>query len=256
MTASDSRHRLPRLRRLASRALGRSREPGRRVVPRALEEAFLHSEVTSLNLYFLDECVQRIGRLGIAGDIVEAGVYRGGSAAVLGWSMLRHEDRPRKLWLFDSFAGFPPAGERDGDFSRTLEGSHAAGVDETRALLERVGVPEDRYEIVAGFFEDTYPKLEPPRAAILHIDCDFYESVKLTLEKFFPALSPGGFVIVNDYGIYRGANAATNEYLEANRIEVEPVALDPTAAFFQKPGDGYAGLPVAGHYEGWPGAVA
>jgi O-methyltransferase len=256
VTASDSRHRLRRLRRLASRALGRSRAPERRVVPRALEEAFLASEITPLNLYFLNECVQRIERLGIDGDIVEAGVYRGGSAAVLGWSMLRYEDRPRRLWLFDSFSGFPAAGERDGDFSQTLAGSHAAGVDETRALLERVGVPENRYEIVAGFFEDAYPTLEAPRTALLHIDCDLYESVKLTLEKFFPALSPGGFVIVNDYGIYRGANAATNEFLEANGIEVEPVALDPTAAFFQKPGDGYSGLPVAGHYEGWPGAVA
>jgi O-methyltransferase len=212
--------------------------------------------VTPLNLHFLHELTERVGRLGIEGDIVECGVYRGGSAAVLGWSMLRLPGDPRRLWLFDSFAGMPPAGDRDGEFSHTLEGRYVGSAELTKRLLNHAGVPRQRYEVVTGLFSDTFPTISTPRTALLHVDCDFYEPVKLTLEKFFPALTPGGFVVLNDYGIYKGARAATDEFLHAQGLDIEPVAIDPTASFFQKPGNGFSGLPVAGSYPGWPGAVA
>jgi len=156
--------------------------------------------------------VQRLGRLGIEGDIVECGVYKGGSAAVLGSAMVRLDDeRPRKLWLFDSFAGMPPAGEQDGAFSHTLKVTYVGSEQQTRALLGQAGVPPGRFEIVKGLYADTFPTVEIP---LLHIDCDFYEPHKLTLEKFYPAVSPGGFVVLNDYGIYKGARAATDEFFE------------------------------------------
>ena len=86
--------------------------------------------------------MQRLGRLGIEGDIVECGVYKGGRAAVLGSAMLRLDDeRPRKLWLFDSFAGMPPAGEQDGAFSHTLKVTYVGSEQQTRALLGQAGVP-------------------------------------------------------------------------------------------------------------------
>jgi O-methyltransferase len=214
------------------------------------------SLVTPLNLHFLHELVERLGRLGIEGDLVECGVYRGGSAAILGWSMMQLGDAARKLWLFDSFAGMPAATDKDGEFSRTLEGKYVGSEESTRRLVREAGVPADRCEIVVGRFEQTFATVSTPRTALLHVDCDFYDPVRLTLEKFFPSMPPGGFVVLNDYGIYRGAKAATDEFLERNGIAVEPVALDPTAAFFQKPGNGFSGLPIAGHFPGFPGAVA
>jgi hypothetical protein len=117
-------------------------------------------------------------------------------------------------------------------------------------------VPAERYRIVRGLFADTFATVTAPPTAVLHVDCDFYEPVRLTLEKFYPAVVPGGYVVLNDYGIYKGAKAACDEYLAAVGLEIEPIAIDPTAAFFQKPGVGFSGLPVAGHYPGWPGAVA
>jgi O-methyltransferase len=228
---------------------GRLSEPWR--------SAYRHSQVTALNLHFLHELTERLGRLGVEGDIVECGVYRGGSASVLGWSMMQLRDgSPRRLWLFDSFAGFPKASDRDGAFSHSLEGRYVGSEELTRQLLARAGVPPERYRIVAGRFEDTFANVQTPPVALLHVDCDFYEPVKLTLEKFFEHMTPGGFVVLNDYGIYKGAHEATDEFLEARGLELEPVAIDPTASFFQKPGAGCSGLPVAGCYPGWPGAVA
>lgn len=213
------------------------------------------SLVTPLKLFFLHELTDRLGRLGIEGDIVECGVYRGGSAAVLGWAMMRLA-QPRKLWLFDSFGGMPPAGEHDGEFSHRLQGRYVGSRQQTRDILTRVGVPPDRFEIVEGLYEEVYPALDPPPTALLHVDCDLYESVKLSLEKFFPVLAEGGYVVLNDYGIYKGAKEATDEFLAASGLDVELVAIDPTAAFFQKPGVGFSGSPAAGHYPGWPGAIA
>jgi O-methyltransferase len=225
--------------------------------PDLMASARAASLVTALNLHLLQELVQRLGRLGIDGDIVECGVYRGGSAAVLGAAMLDLGDEPpRRLWLFDSFAGMPPASDQDGEFSHTLEGTYVGSEQETRALLEQAGVPPSRFEIVTGFYADTFPTVKTPQTALLHVDCDFYEPVRLTLEKFYPRLSPGGFVVLNDYGIYKGARTATDEFFEAHGLDIEPVAIDPTASFFQKAGDGYSGLPVAGHFPGFPGAVA
>lgn len=212
--------------------------------------------MTPLNLHFLHELVERLRRLEIHGDIVECGVYRGGSAAILGWSMMGLDEPARKLWLFDSFTGMPAASDKDGEFSHTLEGRYVGSEQSTRALMRKAGVPADRYEIVVGPFERTFPATSTPTTALLHVDCDLYEPVRLTLEKFVPSMPAGGFVVLNDYGIYRGAKAATDEFLELNRIDVQPVAIDPTAAFFQKPGNGFSGLPVAGHFPGYPGAVA
>ena len=211
--------------------------------------------VTPLNLFFLHELMERLGRLRIEGDIVECGVYRGGSAAVLGWAMTKLDDQ-RRLWLFDSFAGMPPASERDGEYSQGLEGRFVGSVRETRALLARAGVPPERYRIIEGLYADVFPTLEPPPTALLHVDCDFYEPVKLVLDKFFPVLSPGGFVVLNDYGVYKGTKDATDEFLAAQGLTLEPIPIDPTAVFFQKPGPGFGRVPAAGHYPGWPGAVA
>jgi O-methyltransferase len=236
------------LKGLASRRAPRLEEPWR--------SAFTESLVSPLNLYFLHELIERLGRLDIEGDIVECGVYRGGSAAVLGWSMMRLDGDSRKLWLFDSFAGMPVASDRDGAYSRTLEGAYVGSEERTRQLLQRVGLPPHRYRILKGLFADTFPQVETPRTALLHIDCDFFDPVRLTLEKFMPSVTPGGFLVLNDYGIYKGARDAADGYLRDHGVEVEPVAIDPTAAFFQMPGSGFSGLPVAGHYPGWPGAVA
>ena len=221
-----------------------------------LREAYASSLLTPLNLHLLHELVARLGRLEVEGDIVECGVYKGGSAAALGWSMLKLDDSSRKLWLFDSFAGMPPAGDEDGELSHALEGTYVGSEELTRRLLGGVGVPRQRYPIVPGLFADTFPTVKAPPTALLHVDGDFYESVKLTLEKFYPALAPGGFVVLNDYGIYKAAKTATDEFIEAYGLDIEPVAIDPTAVFFQKPGNGYSGLPAAGHFPGYPGAVA
>ena len=242
------------MRRVARRAVpqrllaGRLEEPWR--------SAFANSLVTPLNLYLLNEPVERVGRLGVEGDIVECGVYRGGSASVLGSAMMRLDGPARCCGSSTrSPACRPRASTTERSRTRWRAPTWAAPTRRVSCSGAR-GVPPERYELHVGLFEDTFPAVATPTTALLHVDCDFYEPVKLTLETFFPRMPPGGFVVLNDYGIYKGARQAVDEFLASEGLDVEPVAIDPTAAFFQKPGAEYSDLPVAGHFPGWPGAVA
>ena len=69
-----------------------------------------------------------------------------------------------------------------------------------------------RIALHEGLFEDT---LHPPReVAFAHIDCDWYDPVKLCLQRIVPRLSPGAHLILDDYNDYGGCRRATDEFLE------------------------------------------
>jgi O-methyltransferase len=207
-----------------------------------LEIVLPHSLVDPLNLLFLKRVGERLDRTGVPGDFVEAGVYRGGSAGVLA-SVAQESDR--RLWLFDAFAGMPAAGEKDDERSHAIEGQYVGSEAQTRRILADVGMPPNRTELRVGWFDDTFPHADVSEIALLHVDCDFYDPVKLTLETFWDRVVPGGYVVVNDYGSYEGARTAVDEWLAGPGQGIVPVALDLHVAFFAKPGDdgGWPALP-------------
>jgi hypothetical protein len=92
--------------------------------------------------------------------------------------------------------------------------------------------------LVKGWFAETFPEAAPAiqRVAILHADGDWYESVRLTLETFEPKVSPGGFVVIDDYGHWEGAKEATHGYRASRGIVTSLVEVDETAVFWRKPG--------------------
>jgi O-methyltransferase len=193
-----------------------------------------HSMLTHLNLFFLQELARRVDQDGVRGDFVECGVYRGGSAGVLGHAAMR-SPFARKLWLYDSFAGMPEATDRDDDHSHAIAGQFIGSEAQTRRILQRVGVPDDRVAIIVGRFEETLPKAERPPIAILHVDCDFYEPVVLTLETFYDHVEPLGCVVFNDYGSFQGCRRATDEFLTRRGLTSSLTQIDQDAYFFRKP---------------------
>lgn len=193
-----------------------------------------HSLLSYINLFFLQELAQRLEREKIPGDFVECGVYRGGSAGVLGYEAIRSKFS-RKLWLYDSFAGMPETVEKDDDSSRALTGSYIGSEQQTRRIMHRLKVPEEQYTIVVGLFEDTFPVAEQVKIALLHIDCDFYSPVKLSLEKFYDLVQPGGYVLLNDYGYFQGSRLATDEFISQLNHPVNLLQIDKEAYYFQKP---------------------
>jgi Macrocin-O-methyltransferase (TylF) len=172
----------------------------------------------------------------IAGDVVECGSAQGGSAALMALTL--HQLRSqRKLWLFDTFEGLPAPSSEDPDFELAdlFTGTCIGTVEEVRELFNRLGVAEN-VEFVKGLFQETLPVNRIPRIAVLHIDGDWYESVKVCLECLYDKVVPNGVIQLDDYGYWKGARKAVDEFFEQRGIHVPLKRLDYSGRFLIKPG--------------------
>jgi O-methyltransferase len=180
-----------------------------------------------MNLLF---AVQYVVANQIPGDIVECGVARGGSMMAAAHALRGLGDESRMLYLYDLFyPGMPRGGEHDYTSANVnaTEAFESAGilydanakdtiratVAEVRDLMTSTGYPASRMQLVVGKVEDTIPAVIPDRISILRLDTDLYESTRHELTHLFPRLSPGGVLIVDDYGSFLGARKATDDYL-------------------------------------------
>jgi O-methyltransferase len=182
-------------------------------------------------LYKLSE---EINRCSLLGDIVECGVYNGGSAAIMA-SHCERSPVDRNVWLFDSFEGLPKPTDKDGDEAPAYEGWCHGDLSKVKKVLQKLRIPESRVHIIKGWFQDTFPSVKIRDIAILHIDADWYESVKLCLEKFYDSVQPGGYIVLDDYGDWEGCRIATDEFLKKHSLDVKLIQVDYTGYYFQKP---------------------
>ncbi|HEY3797821.1 MAG TPA: TylF/MycF/NovP-related O-methyltransferase [Caulobacteraceae bacterium] len=186
----------------------------------------------------LCEAVRYVARSGIPGAVVECGVWRGGSSMAAALMLAELGETSRELCLFDTFEGMSEPTEMDkrardaADAGRLLDTSKRdekiwcySPLDEVKANLASTGYPADRTRFVQGKVEDTLPAAAPESIAVLRLDTDWYESTRCELEHLYPRLSPGGVLIIDDYGAWEGARRAVDEYIAAgapillNRID-------------------------------------
>ncbi len=144
--------------------------------------------------------------------------------------LAKSKARDRELRLYDAFALPPPPGSRDDarshvDYQDFLEGRALSPAEEnymlhrsdllafTRDNLRRVGVDPDAENIrfIKGVYDDTLEVDQP--VAFAHIDCDWYDSVKLCIDRIANWVSPGGVMLFDDYSAYEGAAKAVDEWL-------------------------------------------
>jgi hypothetical protein len=164
----------------------------------------------------------------IPGAFAECGVWRGGSMMLIALSALRHGGSDRSLWLYDTFAGMtPPAAEDIQEMSGVAASELLAQRDKnaddpfwgiaSRAVVEAnlhaTGYPMEQVHFVEGDVLETLPAQAPDTLALLRLDTDWYASTRHELEQLHPRLSRGGVLIIDDYGYWRGARKATDEYL-------------------------------------------
>ncbi len=176
-------------------------------------------------LFALVEATRYVARHGIEGDVVECGVWRGGSMQAVARALLEHGDTSRDLHLFDTYEGMPPAGERDvrhdgrpaaellATLPRDSKTWAVASLDDVRHGFAQVPYPAERLHFVKGRVEETVPAHAPERIALLRLDTDWYESTRHELEHLYPRLVSGGVLILDDYGWWKGAREAVDEWL-------------------------------------------
>jgi O-methyltransferase len=180
---------------------------------------------------------------GIPGDLVETGVWRGGTAIYLRAILAAAGDATRTVWACDSFEGLPEAdGERfpmDVPLRLHEHPQLAVGLDQVKDNFARYGLLDDQVRFVPGWFRDTLPKLatELDAIAVLRLDGDMYESTIDALTHLEPLVSPGGYVIVDDHNGIDACREAVTDHRAAHGITAEIHHVDWTAVWWRKPVD-------------------
>lgn len=195
----------------------------------------LPATMTSVErLYALYKSVEYVIKSGVAGDIVECGVWRGGSMMCAALSLLHFSDTSRRLYLYDTFEGMPPPKAVDVDVHNRPaaallsemnrdEQNHIwalAPLDVVRNNLASTGYPESGVTYVPGPVEETIPATIPDSIALLRLDTDWYSSTRWELDHLFPRLVTGGVLIIDDYGHWQGARRAVDEYFATSRCKM------------------------------------
>ena len=187
------------------------------------------------NLYLLAE---RIEEDQLPGDVIECGVCNGGTAALLA-KFATHSRLNRTVWLLDSFQGMPEPTAEDvdgpcGDAAKQHIGAERGDIERVRRVLAQVGADMRHVRILPGWFADTLPSLMTSKIALLNIDADWYESVKLCLETLYDRVVTGGFISFDDYGHWPGCRRAVDEFFQARKLPYELQRVDYTARWFKK----------------------
>lgn len=186
----------------------------------------------------LEACVRRVVDDGVPGDLIETGVWRGGATIFMRGVLAACGDTERRVWVADSFQGLPPpnpdafpADAGDDHWKR----SHLAVAEaEVRANFARYRLLDDQVRFLPGFFSDTLPSAPIERLAVLRLDGDMYESTIVALESLYPKLSPGGFVIVDDYGAIPSCRAAVDHFRAEHGIDEEMHRVDWTGVYWRR----------------------
>jgi O-methyltransferase len=175
----------------------------------------------------LANAVRYVAARRIPGDMVECGVWRGGSAMVAARTFCESGDTTRTIHLFDTFAGMTNPGPQDRrydgtaanlllkrDRDRTASGYWCiADEHDVRQNLAKSGYPANQIRLIVGDVTETIPAEAPGSIALLRLDTDWYASTRHELEHLYDRVSPGGVVIIDDYGHWQGSRRAVDEFL-------------------------------------------
>lgn len=190
-----------------------------------------------LNLYNL---AIQVNKIGISGDIVECGVWNGGSAAVMAYASSISESEisgKRRLWLFDSFQGLPEPTEEDGESmkNKKFKGLFRGNIENVKKSFEAFGLSLQEVHIIEGWLDDTLANASVVKIALLHIDLDLHRSYRVCFEKLYDKISPGGFIVCDDYS-WEGARQAIDIFMKGRGLSgnVQCFYVDKSI-YFQKP---------------------
>jgi O-methyltransferase len=185
----------------------------------------------------LHHCIADVLRDDVPGDLIETGVWRGGSVIFMRAALEAYGDRSRQVWVADSFAGLPPpepgVTADAGDVHHGFE-SLAVPLEEVQANFRRYGMLDERVRFLKGWFKDTLPTAPIERLAVARLDGDMYGSTMDALRALYPKLSAGGFLIVDDFGTVPGCAKAVEDYRTEHGIREPIVDIDGWGAYWRR----------------------
>jgi O-methyltransferase len=187
----------------------------------------------------LQRCTETVLNERVPGDLIETGVWRGGATIFMRAVLAAYEVTDRTVWVADSFRGLPEPDAAHypadlGDVHSSYK-ELAVSADEVRTNFERYGLLDDQVRFLEGWFSDTLPSAPIKHLAVARLDGDMYGSTWDAISVLYPRLSPGGFLIVDDYAL-EGCRQAISDYRTKYAI-AEPIEqIDWMGSYWRKRG--------------------
>jgi hypothetical protein len=198
---------------------------------------FYHSMIGRRRLDNIHHLLDRVHADAVPGDLIETGVWRGGATILMRGFLAAHAITDRTVWVADSFEGLPvPNVPQDAgyDFSAQVFPVLAVSRADVEDLFRRYDLLDGQVEFLEGWFKDTLPPAPIESLAIMRLDGDLYESTMDALTALYDRLSPGGYVIVDDYNDFAPCRRAVTEFRAERGIEAELQNIDWTGVYWRK----------------------
>jgi len=188
-----------------------------------------YTVTTKMSLYALYKAVKYIAKSKIAGDIVECGVWKGGSAMVIAYALIDMNEIDRKIYLYDTFTGMTEPTKEDIAIPNKASAINkwnknkfndweTIPLQEAKENILSTGYPEKNLIFIKGDVQDTLLETKHEKISLLRLDTDWYESTMQELVHLYPSLSERGVLIIDDYGYWAGSKKATDDFLEDKQI--------------------------------------
>jgi hypothetical protein len=204
-----------------------------------------HTMVPLVRLTNVQECVVDVLERGVPGDLIETGVWRGGTTIFMRAILKAYGVTNRRVWVADSFQGLPePDEERHPEEAHahkskimTDEYKHfAVSAEDVRANFRRYDLLDEQVRFLEGWFKDTLPTAPVEKLAVIRLDGDYYDSTMDALTSLYPKLSPGGYVIIDDYGedLWTKCRQAVDDFRQRHDVTEPLVTVDSKCSFWKR----------------------
>jgi len=185
----------------------------------------------------IEFCIKDILVNNIAGDLVEAGIWRGGSVIFMKAVLNEMSVSDRKIWAADSFEGLPKPDNNyiaDKKNKLYLENILSVSIEEVKNNFKRFGLLDSGIIFLKGLFKVTLPTAPIDKIALLRLDCDMYESTINVLDNLYQKVQPGGYIIVDDYNSLKECKLAVDDFRNALNIDEPLKEIDKEAVYWQR----------------------
>ena len=200
-----------------------------------------HTLLDPSGLSNVEFCLRNVLTREIPGDLIECGVWRGGTCIFMRGLLKALGDRDRTVWVADSFQGLPdpdpevsPLDAISHEFLKVI-GGFSVTLEAVQSNFREYDLLDNQVRFLPGWFADSLGPAPIENLALIRLDADYYDSTVQALEALYGKLSSGGYIIIDDYGIYTlGAKRAVDEFRARHSIEQPLVMVNESIAFWEK----------------------
>jgi O-methyltransferase len=189
----------------------------------------------------LQACVEDVIQNNVPGDLIETGVWRGGSTIFMRAILKAYGVTDRSVWVADSFQGLPPPDPEKYPADAGDKLSQATflcvSLEQVKANFEKYGLLDEQVRFLKGWFKDTLPRAPIKQLAVMRLDGDMYESTMESLTALYPKLSANGYIIIDDY-ILEACRQAVLDFRASRGITDEIKDIDGTGVYWQRTAGG------------------